>query len=37
MLLDILGFTALNKKFYATFIFLCSETEEDYKAALEML
>ena len=29
-LLDILGSTGLNNSFYAGFVFLSSETEEDY-------
>jgi histone-lysine N-methyltransferase SETD2 len=35
-LLDILGSTGLGTTFYAGFVFLPSETEEDYKEALKM-
>ena len=37
LLLDILGSTGLNHTFYAAFIFLSSEKEEDYLQALKML
>jgi transposase-like protein len=36
-LLDILGSTRLGITFYGAFVFLSSETEEDYKEALKML
>src|SRR3954447_10747566 len=36
-LLDILGSTGLGTTFYAAFVFLPGETEEDYKEALKML
>ena len=36
-LLDILGSTGLGTTFYAVFVFLSKETEEDYKEALKML
>jgi FAR1 DNA-binding domain./MULE transposase domain. len=36
-LLDILGSTGLGTTFYAAFVFLSSETEEDYQEALKML
>src|SRR3954447_24025725 len=36
-LLDILGSTGLNRTFFAAFVFLSGETEEDYTAALKML
>ena len=36
-LLDILGSTGLGTTFYVAFVFLPSETEEDYKEALKML
>ena len=36
-LLDILGATGLNYTFYAAFVFLSSETEEDYTSALKIL
>src|SRR3954452_19142819 len=36
-LLDILGSTGLNRTFFAAFIFLSSEKEEDYSYALKIL
>jgi transposase-like protein len=36
-LLDILGSTGLGTTFYGAFMFLSSETKEDYKEALKML
>ena len=36
-LLDILGSTGLNHTFFAAFVFLSGETEEDYLYALKML
>ncbi len=36
-LLDILGYTGLNHTFFAAFVFLSGETEEDYSCALKML
>lgn len=36
-LLDILGSTGLGHTFYAAFVFLSSEIESDYTAALQML
>ena len=36
-LLDILGCTGLNHTFFAAFVFLSGETEEDYFFALKML
>jgi MULE transposase domain len=36
-LLDILGSTGLNRTFFAAFVFLSGETEEDYTSALKML
>ena len=36
-LLDILGSTSLNHIFFAAFVFLSGEIEEDYILALKML
>ena len=37
LLLDILSCTGLNHTFFAAFVFLSGETEEDYFFALKML